>query len=221
MLRLLDELDEITIHAGERELHGSLGVPPSPVGLVIIASGDAIDGDHLVAEALRARGIATLTAELDTGGDLEQLASDVVSITEWSLRRATLSSLPIGYLAADVFAAAAILAATRMPDVVRAIVTLGGRIDTAGDALAAVRAPTLLLCGRDDEELIERDREAIEQMTTTTQLVISPGIFDEVLMLDEIVELSAEWLVDHFRSGLVTRPAGPSARSSRAGYAAR
>lgn len=221
MLRHLDELDEITVVAGERELHGSLGVPPSPLGLVIIASGDAIDGDDLVAEALRARGLATVTAELETDGDLEQLASDLVAITEWSIRHATLSSLPMGYLAADVFAAAAILAATRLPELVRAIVTLGGRIDTAGDALATVRAPTLLVCGRDDEELIERDREAIDQMTTTTQLAIIPGVFDENIMLREIVELSAEWLVDHFRSPLVTRPAGSSARSSRAGSAAR
>jgi len=197
MLVRLDAIDEITIHAGERELHGSLGVPQGPVGLVLIpGAGDT--ADRLVAEALRARGLATLTAELETRGDLEQVAGDLVAITDWVVRHSMLSSLPIGYLGADVFAAASVLAAAHRSDVVRAVVALGGRIDTAGDALARVRAPTLLVCGRDDEELIERDREAIDLMTTTTQLAIIPGVFDEEEMLDELVELSAEWLLDHF-----------------------
>lgn len=198
MLVRLDAIDEITIHAGERELHGSLGVPQGPVGLVIIPGAVDSNVDRLVAEALRARGLATLSAELETDGDLEQLADDLVAITSWVVRHSMLSSLPMGYLGADIFAAAAVLAAARTSDVVRAVVALGGRIDTAGDALARVRAPTLLVCGRDDEELIERDREAIDLMTTTTQLAIIPGVFDEEEMLDELVELSAEWLIDHF-----------------------
>lgn len=197
MLVRPDAIEDITIDAGERELHGSLGVPQGPVGLVLIpGAGDT--ADQLVAEALRARGLATLTAELETGGDLEQVADDLVAVTDWVVRHSMLSSLPMGYLGADIFAAAAVLAAARRSDVVRAVVALGGRIDTAGEALASVRAPTLLVCGRDDEELIERDREAIERMTTTTQLAILPGVFDEEEMLDELVELSAEWLLDHF-----------------------
>jgi predicted phosphoribosyltransferase/dienelactone hydrolase len=193
MLGRHDAIEQVIVHVGSRELRGSLGVPQGPVGLVVLAGTD----HRLVAEALRARGLATLTLALEADGDLDALASDLIAVTEWA-RQSSVSHLPVGYLGADCFAAAAVVAAARQPDVVRAVVALDGRIDTAGPALATVRAPTLLICGLDEEALIERDREAIEQMTTTTQLAIIPGAFSDPAMADEVIQVAAEWLVDHF-----------------------
>ncbi len=207
MLGRHDAIEPIYVHAGNRELRGSLGVPQGPVGLVVLAG---TQRDWHVAEALRARGLATLTLDptdlLDASADLDALASDLIALTEWA-SHSTVSHLPIGYLGADCFAAAAVVAASRQPDIARAIVALDGRIDTAGPALATVAAPTLLICGLDEEALIERDREAIEQMTTTTQLAIIPGAFSDPTMSDEVIQLAAEWLVDHFAVALQEPPA--------------
>jgi putative phosphoribosyl transferase len=201
MLGRHDAIEPINVHAGARELRGSLGVPQGPVGLVVLAGTD----DLHVAEGLRMRGLATLTLELDADGDLDGLANDLLAVTEWA-RHSSVSHLPIGYLGADCFAAAAVLAAARQPDIARAVVALRGRIDTAGAALASVRAPTLLVSGFDDEALIERDREAIEQMTTTTQLALIPGAFSDPAVSGEVVQLAAEWLVDHFAVALQEPP---------------
>lgn len=207
MLGRHDAIEPIYVHAGTRELRGSLGVPQGPVGLVVLAG---TQSDWHVAEALRARGLATLTLDpadlLDPSADLDALASDLIALTEWA-RHSTVSHLPIGFLGADCFAAASVVAASRQPDIARAIVALDGRIDTAGPALATVAAPTLLICGLDEDALIERDREAIEQMTTTTQLAIIPGAFSDPTMSDEIIQLAAEWLVDHFAVALQEPPA--------------
>ncbi len=212
MLRRHDAIETVRVHVGTRELRANLGVPQGPVGVVIIAGNE----EREVSEALRARGLATLAIErdpeLDTSPDidlLDVLATDLGAFTEWLRCRSTLSHLPLGYLGADDHAAAAIVAAARCPHLVRAVVALGGRIDTAGDALEVVRAPTLLVCGLDDEPLIERDREAIERMTTTTQLALIPGAFTDPTMADELMQLTAEWLVDHFATTLDERRSAP------------
>src|SRR5690606_33963233 len=110
---------------------GSLGVPHGPVGLVVLAG----DRDGYVAEALRARGLATLRVELDTRRSLEQLAGDLHAFTDWLLHHSTLAHLQIGYIGARAFAAAAMIAAARAPEAIRAVVALDGRIDVAGAVL--------------------------------------------------------------------------------------
>jgi len=155
------------------------------------------------------RGLSTLgrgtTDRSEAEAVLESLAADLIAVTEWA-HHSTVSHLPIGFLGADIFAAAAIVAASRLPDIVRAVVALDGRIDTAGLALASVRAPTLLICGLDEDALIERDREAIGRMNTTTQLAIIPGAFSDPTVSDEVMQLAAEWLVDHFAVAIAEPP---------------
>jgi predicted phosphoribosyltransferase len=205
MLRRHDAIERICVAVGTRELRGSLGVPQGPVGVAILAGNDKRE----VAEALRARGLATLVLERDPALDtppnidlLDVLADDLVAVAEWLGTASTLPHLPLGIVGADNHAAAAVVAASRRPELVRAIVALGGRIDTAGPALARATAPTLLVCGSDDDLLIERDREAIGQMTTTTQLAIIPGAFTDPEMTDEVMQIAAEWLTDHFAAAV-------------------
>jgi len=198
MLARHDAFDEIAVLAGDRQLRGTLGVPQGPVGLVVLGG----MRDVRVAEALRARGLATLQLDIAAVGDLDDLANDLIAVTARVLDSSSLAHLPIGYLGSESYAAAAVVAASRRPDLVRALVAFGGRIDVAGIALINVTAPTLLVSDREDEDLIERDREAIEIMTTLTQLALVPDAFRDPAMLAEVVEITASWYLDHFARSL-------------------
>jgi predicted phosphoribosyltransferase len=206
MLSRHDAIDEIHVHVGDRELRGSLGVPQGPVGLAIFAG----TIDHCVVEALRSRGLATLVVDLefreDERYDIELLATRLVAVTDWIVEHGSVAHLPLGYFGAGTGAAAALVAASRRPDHVRVIALSNGRADLAGSALPLVRAPTLLVAPGNHENSLEIDRAAIDQMTTTTQLAIIPGAgahFEEPGALDEVVQLAAEWFVDHFARVLV------------------
>ncbi len=209
MLGRHDAIDEIIVQVGKEQLRGSLGVPHGPVGLVVFAG----SVDHAVAEALRTRGLATLVVpiELRDGEryDIELLATRLVAVTDWIVEHSKLSHLPVGYFAAGTGAAAALVAAARRPEHVRAIALSDGRADLAGSALPLVRAPTLLVAPGAHENSLEIDRATIEQMTTVTQMVILPGAgprFEEPGARDELVQLAAEWLVEHF-AGALAEPA--------------
>ncbi|HEU4614237.1 MAG TPA: phosphoribosyltransferase family protein [Kofleriaceae bacterium] len=205
MLGRHDAIEEIHVPAGDKELRGSLGVPQGPVGLVLVAG----TRDPYVAEALRARGLATLVIDLelhrDEHFDIDLLATRLAAVTDWVIEHSHLAHLPIGYLGGDTCAAAALVAASRRPELVRAIALSDGRADLAGSALPLVRAPTLFVAPGNHDHGLDVDRAAIDQMSTSTQLAIIPGAgpsFDEPGTLDELVQLAAEWLVDHFAHAL-------------------
>jgi pimeloyl-ACP methyl ester carboxylesterase len=206
---MLGEFEEVWVQVGDREWNGSLAVPQGAVGLVIFAFANGTNSaarDRTVAEALRARGLATLECDLfeetDDRLDIGLATSRLLALTDWVVNSSRLSHLPIGYVGVGTSAAAVLAAAARRADVIRAVVTRGGRPDLAGDALPIVTAPTLLIAGGHDEDLIELDRAVIEQMTALTQLAIIPGAghtFEEPGALDEVIALATEWLVDYFR----------------------
>ncbi len=206
MLGRHDAIEEIEVQVGDHRLRGSLGVPQGPVGLVLMAG----THDPAVAEALRARGLATLAIGLelhpDEHYDIELIATRLVATTDWLVDHSHLGHLPIGYFAADTAAAAALVSAARRPELVRAIALSDGRADLAGSALPLVRAPTLFVAPGGHEHGLDVDRAAIDQMTTSTQFAIIAGAgpqFEEPGALDELVQLAAEWLVDHFARALV------------------
>ena len=93
------------------------------------------------------------------------------------------------------------MAAARRPDVVKAVVSRGGRPDLAGAALPEVQAPTLLIVGGDDVPVIAMNRKALQQLgTADKQLVIVPGathLFEEPGTLEEVSRLAADWFTRH------------------------
>jgi predicted phosphoribosyltransferase len=199
MLGRHDPIEELFFQIGGHELRGNLGVPQGAIGLAIVAGRGPAD----VAAALRARGLATLVVELASEParpELDPWVDRLLAITDWTGGRSGIAHLPLGYVASDAAAAAALVAAARRPDRIRAIVVRGGRIDRAGAVLGRVRAPTLFLAGGRDDAAIEHDREAIAHMTTTTQLAIIPSTsaLPGPGVSDEVAQLVAEWLVDHF-----------------------
>ena len=194
---------------GPHHLEGLLGMPPSPKGLVIFAhgsgSGRFSPRNNFVARCLERAGFATLLLDLLSPEeeadrrnvfDIELLASRVVEATGWARSHPQLVELPIGYFGASTGGGAALAAAALKPEHVSAVVSRGGRPDLAGQSLPLVRAPTLLLVGSHDEQVLELNRHAMGHMRCTVELCIVPGaghLFEEPGTLDNVVQQAISW----------------------------
>jgi len=211
---------------GPHHLEGLLGVPREPKGIIIFAhgsgSGRFSPRNNHVARRLEAAGFATLLLDLLSTDeesdrrnvfDIEMLASRLIEATDWARSTAELSSLPIGYFGASTGGGAALVAASMAPSAIAAVVSRGGRPDLAGDALPLVRAPTLLLVGSQDNQVLELNRWAMRHMQCTVELHIVPGathLFEEAGTLDEVVTESILWFGLHLRrtQSHIAAPAG-------------
>jgi putative phosphoribosyl transferase len=203
----------IRVQAGEVTLEGNLAVPQGAKGVVLFAHGSGSSRhsprNRYVAEALRQSGLGTLLIDLLTRDeeqvdirtahlrfDIGFLASRLVAATEWLKQSAETAHLSVGYFGASTGGGAALVAAAHRPSDVAAVVSRGGRPDLAGDALADVQAPTLLIVGGHDVPVIGMNRQALAQMRCTKQLVIVPGathLFEEPGALEEVARLAGEW----------------------------
>ncbi|MFC7385279.1 dienelactone hydrolase family protein [Sphaerisporangium rhizosphaerae] len=207
----------LAVPAGDVSLGADVAVPPDARGVVVFAHGSG-SGRHSprnrhVAAELNEAGLATVLMDLLTREEEEMdaftgalrfdiglLAERVVAVTDWVARQERLSALGIGIFGASTGAAAALVAAARRPDTVRAVVSRGGRPDLAGDHLREVRQPTLLIVGGDDPMVIVLNREAMERMPGPTGFAVIPGathLFEEPGTLDEVARLAGEWFVRH------------------------
>jgi pimeloyl-ACP methyl ester carboxylesterase len=159
-----------------------------------------------VARSLRERGFDTVLMDLLTAKeervdavtghlrfDIEFLSRRVISVIDQVRDE---SPLPLGLFGASTGAAAALVAAAAQPDEVRAVVSRGGRPDLAGQALLKVAAPTLLIVGGDDREVIELNQHAMKHIQVEARLEIVPGathLFEEPGALDRVAALAGEW----------------------------
>ncbi|MHB1296571.1 MAG: dienelactone hydrolase family protein [Anaerolineae bacterium] len=205
----------ISIQAGPNVLEGDLAVPEGAVGLVLFAHGSGSSRhsprNRLVAETLQAGGLATLLLDLLTTDeesvdrvtgeyrfDIGLLAERLVTTIDWLSANPQTRNLAIGCFGASTGAAAALIAATERPQRVRAVVSRGGRADMAGRALAAVRAPTLLIVGGNDVSVIALNRAALEEMPGYVRLEVIPGaghLFEEGDSLNRVAELARNWFL--------------------------
>lgn len=190
-------------------LEGILGRPDDAEGLIIFAhgsgSGRFSPRNNQVAGALRDAGYATLLLDLLTEDeamiranvfDIGLLASRVVTATQWATGRSDTRALPIGYFGASTGAAAALVAAAAPDSPVRAVVSRGGRPDLAGSALSMVRAPTMLIVGSLDGQVIDLNREALAQLRSEKELEIIQGaghLFEEPGTMDEVIREAIRW----------------------------
>ena len=202
------------VAVGSKRLEGILRLPADPIGLVIFAHGAG--SSHLsprnnrVAEALGQRRIATLLFDLLTIEeaadranvfDIPLLSARMIEALGWAQDQPALSALPIGLFGSSTGAAAALVAAARAPEQINSVVSRGGRPDMAGDELAQVRAPVLLVVGGLDYTVIELNEAAAEKLTCEQRLEIVPGathLFEEPGTLDQVVELAGDWFAAHF-----------------------
>jgi putative phosphoribosyl transferase len=191
-------------------LQALLGLPAQAIGLVIFAhgsgSGRLSPRNQRVAGALRQARIATLLLDLlmpDEENDrakvfdIELLAQRLEQARAWASAEAQTRQMPIGYFGASTGAGAALRAASQDPDHIAAIVSRGGRPDLAGDAaLAAVRAPTLLIVGSLDRQVLQLNRIAQALMRAPCELSIVRGathLFEEPGTLDDVTSLATQW----------------------------
>lgn len=220
---------EVSIPIADGALRGTFSGPPAPIGLVLFAHGSGSSRlsprNRHVASVLHHFGMATLLFDLLTSEeealdaetaelrfDIDLLAGRLVHATDWSLTSALTRGLPVGYFGASTGAAAALVAAAQRPEHIRAVVSRGGRPDLAGDSLAHVRAPTLLLVGGQDLSVIELNEQAAAQLIAPHKLVIVPGathLFEEPGTLDAVARLAGDWLRLHLGRAQPGRFASP------------
>ena len=195
-------------------LEGLLGLPTATRGIVLFAhgsgSGRFSPRNNFVAQALRGAGLATLLFDLLTADEaqdrrnvfnIELLARRLSMAAAWVRDDSETTNLPVGYFGASTGAAAALVAAAADQGRVAAIVSRGGRPDLAGSALRSVRAPTLLIVGGDDVEVLALNRAALAELRCQKELVVVPGathLFEEAGTLEAVVEHARGWFSEHF-----------------------
>lgn len=196
-------------------LAGILRMPHAPHGIVAFAHGSGSSRlsprNNAVAEAFVERGLATLLFDLLTPEeegdranvfDIPLLAGRLIDAVAWIDADPACAHLPLGLFGASTGAAAALVAGAQLGGRIRAIVSRGGRPDLAIDVLDRVRAPTLLIVGGADYDVIALNERAFVRLGEPKALRIIPGathLFSEPGALDAVVEYAVRWFLDHFR----------------------
>ena len=200
----------VHLQVGDALLEGDLEVPASAQGIVVFAHGSGSSRksprNRAVARDLKRNGFATLLFDLLTEHedmdraarfDIAHLANRLGAVVSSLEQEADLAHLPLGLFGASTGAAAALIVAAQNPRAVAAVVSRGGRPDLAGrDALARVMAPTLLIVGGADTEVLALNRAAQAAMSATTELAIVPGathLFEEPGALERVSAFAVEW----------------------------
>jgi len=198
-------------------IHGDLTVPPDAGGLVMFAHGSGSSRrsprNRSVASTLQERRLATMLIDLltdaeqredaETGKlrfDVDLLTERVSLLTDWLGNEPSTAELPLGYFGASTGAAAALVAAARVGDRVRAVVSRGGRCDLAGEALGDVSAPTLLIVGGHDEVVLELNRRCCAVLGKRARLEVVEGathLFEEEGALEQVARLAGDWFTTH------------------------
>jgi putative phosphoribosyl transferase len=204
---------ELEVPAEGAVLAGVLGLPPAPDMVVVFAhgsgSGRLSPRNTAVAEALHRDGLATLLFDLLTPReaadrrnvfDIELLAGRLLAALGAVRARAELGELPVGLFGASTGGAAAIVAGAADRRIA-AIVSRGGRPDLAGPALDAIEAPTLLIVGERDRDVLALNREAMARMAKAeVRLEVVPGathLFEEAGAIERVAAVASDWFRAH------------------------
>ncbi|MCG3116985.1 MAG: dienelactone hydrolase family protein [Candidatus Manganitrophus sp. SA1] len=222
-----DAARSVTVTAGRIRLQGDLRIPAGARGIVLFAHGSGSSRfsprNRFVADVLHRAGLATFLLDLLTAKEesidrvtaalrfnIGLLAERLVEATDWVARQTETGLFRVGYFGSSTGAAAALIAAARRPDRVGAIVSRGGRPDLAGPALSEVRAPTLLIVGGGDRQVIELNKGAMARMRAPAELKIIPGathLFEEPGALEQVARMASDWFVRHLDAAGQTKAA--------------
>ncbi|MDT0401107.1 dienelactone hydrolase family protein [Streptomyces edwardsiae] len=209
--------ESVRVPSDAAGLSGDLVIPAGARGTVLFAHGSGSSRlsprNRAVAAALRDAGFGTLLLDLltaeeeredDATGrhrfDIGLLARRLAHAVDWLEQRPDGADLPVGLFGASTGAAAALVAATERPERVSAVVSRGGRPDLAGDALALVSCPVLLVVGGADDTVLGLNREAAGRLSTAHEVRVVPGathLFSEPGALEQVAELAAGWFREH------------------------
>jgi putative phosphoribosyl transferase len=214
----------VRVPAGDVLLDADVSLPKQAMGAVLFAHGSGSSRmsprNRMVADRLSGVGFAAILTDLLTAEeervdavtgelrfDIGLLARRVTAVIDWLSEQPVLDSLPLGLFGASTGAAGALLAAAARPDRVRAVVSRGGRPDLAGEALGRVAAPTLLVVGALDRQVLELNRIAARRLAGPSTLWIVPGathLFPEPGALEQVAGAAAEWFDRQLTGGDLT-----------------
>jgi len=210
--------DQVIYCMGARMV-ATVSIPEDARSTVVFAhgsgSGRYSPRNQYVAESLNQSGFATVLADLLTPEeekedartaelrfDIGLLAERVTAIVDWTQEPATLTPRRVGLFGASTGAAAALIAAANRPEVVRAVVSRGGRPDLADEALPRVQAPSLLIVGGNDAQVLDLNKDALERLGGDKRLEVVPDathLFEEPGALEQVAALAADWFASHLR----------------------
>jgi dienelactone hydrolase len=216
MRNVIEEQNEVSIPAGRVSLEGNLDVPENSRGIVLFAHGSGSSRhsprNQFVARVLQQSDFGTLLMDLLTEKeeavdnrtremrfDIKLLARRLTATIDWLQTQPSFQKLPIGIFGASTGAAAALVSAADRPELVKSVVSRGGRPDLAGDALPRVKAPTLLIVGGYDDAVQALNEQAQARMTTQVSLKIVPRashLFEEPGALSQVADFAAGWFWD-------------------------
>lgn len=201
------------------KLDGILHIPQGAKSLVLFVHGSGSSRfssrNQFVSRVLQKNRIATLLFDLLTAEedkidaqtsefrfDLELLSSRLLTTTDWIRQQPVTHQLPLGYFGASTGGGAAIMAAAQRPEIVKAVVSRGGRPDLAGEALSKILAPTLLIVGGNDTVVIDLNKKALAEIRAVKQLVLVPKathLFEEPGTLEQAAELAETWFLKYLK----------------------
>jgi len=213
----MKELLTLTINGAA--IHGDLIVPKDPLGLIIFSHGSGSSRfsprNNFVALQLQQAGFATFLLDLLTKEEdyiynnrfnIELLSQRLVEVTRQLVHTPAASGLPIGYFGASTGAAAAIAAAATLGNQISAVVSRGGRPDLVPNDLPRVKAPVLLIVGSLDEQVMELNELALEEIRASKNLTTAKGashLFEEPGTLEQVATLARDWFLKYMK-----QPAG-------------
>ncbi|WP_281297030.1 dienelactone hydrolase family protein [Flavobacterium limnophilum] len=201
--------EEINIPLPSVVLKGELVLPEKALGVVVFSHGSGSSRfsprNKMVGELIQQEGIGTLLFDLLTEQEdrvyenrfnIDLLVSRLIDATEWLMEYKTTKNLPVGYFGASTGAASALRAAAYFGKSIKAVVSRGGRPDLALNALPMVTAPTLLIVGQLDAQVIKMNKLAFDQLQSIKEMKIIPGathLFEEPGKLTEVADLAITW----------------------------
>jgi dienelactone hydrolase len=212
-MRSLSQAQLLRIAIPGAVLSADLVIPANARGIVLFAHGSGSSRhshrNQLVARVLQQSDFGTLLMDLLTTEevhldnqtrelrfDIELLANRLTDTVKWAAEHPHTKGLPIGVFGASTGAAAALVAAARRPDLIRSVVSRGGRPDLAGEALKKVKAPTMLIVGGYDDAVLVLNEQAKKEMTGEVTLKVVPRathLFEEPGALAQVADYAADW----------------------------
>ena len=193
----------LDVPAGDAVWPGTLAMPALPMGLIVLVGLPAAEArDRELASLFQRQGFATLVLTVAGASASEAIVGErLARALDVVVARDLGHGLPIGLCAGESASAAAMIAAARRPGIVKAVTSLGGRIDAPLEELACVRAPTLLVVGSSDLALVRSAREAGRVLLAKHEVALISGArhqLDQPGVLEETAVLCGRWFSRHF-----------------------
>jgi putative phosphoribosyl transferase len=214
-MKLVSFEKTVRVNTGTVDLYGDLSVPENARGLVLFAHGSGSSRhssrNKFVARVLNEAGLGTMLLDLLTYKeeeidnitrqfrfDIARLSNRLAGTVQWLQQYEATRDLKTGIFGASTGGAAALITAGKIPDLIGAVVSRGGRPDLAGESLPLVKAPTLLIVGGQDFQVIQLNNEALDILKCEKRLLIVPGathLFEEPGKLEIVAEQAKDWFI--------------------------